>query len=317
MGILLTTVLIFFSFQNRVVLAEKISNFLYKSPCDNPIRYKIDVIDPRFNLTREDFIESIADAEKIWNKAYGKSLFIFHPKGKLSISLVFDERQQLTNQISNLDTELLQKKTAIQPKIEEYDRRLSDFNKKVTELNQEIDYWNSHGGTSLSDFQKLKDKQNLLQDEAKTLQEMAASLNRSTSDYNKKIGELNQTIDTFNEQLKYRPEEGLYSVDGSDQKIEIYFNISHQELVHTLAHEMGHALGMIHINNAISIMYPRTTQVINLSNDDIFALNKICRKKSIFEIFRNKVDTAINIIKTQGVRGLIDNIRINNFTNPK
>lgn len=316
-AVTLTAALVFFSFQNRVVLAERFNDFIYQSPCDNPIAYRITDVDPRFNLTREEFIQSIVEASNIWNKNYNKDLFTFHPRGELEISLVFDERQQLTNEISQLDTEISQKKSTIAPKIEEYERRAAEFNEKITKLNQEIDYWNSHGGASLDEYQRLQSEQKALQEEAKNLQELAAALNQSTVQYNQKIGELNQTINSFNEQLKYRPEEGIYISQGNEKKIIIYFNVSHIELVHTLAHEFGHALEIQHIESTSSIMYPRTTQIVDLSNEDLAALNIACAKKNIIEIFRNKVEIAGNIIRTQGFGGLIDNIRISNFTNPR
>lgn len=303
-------------FQNRVVLAESIEKIIYHSPCDTPIPYRIGTVDSRFNITREEFLSSIEDAKDIWSLSYGKTLFEHDPKGQLSVNLVYDERQLLNNQITELDNEITQKKDTIAPKIEEYKRKSIDFDKKVTQLNQEIDYWNSHGGADPTEYKKLKDEQESLRKEAEELNELAALLNQSTIQYNSKLRELNKTVEEFNEELKYKPEEGIYISDENGRRIIIYFNTSKDELVHTLAHEMGHALGISHINSTSSIMYPRTTDVSTLSDDDLAALSFVCRKISILEVIKNKADYAITIIKSQGVKGLLDDIRRSNFTNP-
>ena len=310
--LLIASAIIFIlGFQNRVVLAKTVESIAYHSPCDTPISYRLGSIDSRFEITSADFLDSIRKAETIWSEAFGKTLFSYDPKGKLSISLSYDERQMLNTQISDLDKDIAQKRDEITPGIEDYKKRSLEFDSKATKLNQEIIYLNSHGGADPQQYKKLKDEQEALAKEADELNKMAASLNQSTSQYNLRIQELNQTVSQFNEELKYRPEEGIYIFDENGRRIIIYFYVSKDELVHTLAHEMGHALGIDHIENPSSIMYPRTTEVVSLSNDDLAALNEACRKVSVFETMNNKINFAINLVQEQGIQGLIDNIKAN------
>ncbi len=305
------------SFQNRAVLAQNLENIFYQSPCDTAIKYRIGSIDGRFNITREEFMQNILKAVSTWNNAYGKDIFIYSADGDLTVSLVYDDRQMLTTQISKIDKELLDKKSKIEPAIEEYERKVLEFEKKLASLNDEIDYWNSQGGAPPEKYKELSDKQLALQQDAQYLNQLAASINQSTNQYNSRINDLNQTISEYNEQLKYRPEEGTYVKDENGRRIVVYFYISNDELVHTLAHELGHALSIGHINNENAIMYPRTTLVTYLSPDDITALEYACRKISMWEILNHKANYAVSIIKHHGLKGLLDELRRENFTKPQ
>lgn len=258
------------------------SQIIYSSPCDEPIHYKIEYVDSRFHLSRAEFQSAVEQATQIWDQPLGKNLFQFDPQAtSLSVNLIFDERQSLTNQIGNLESQLKNEKNSIDPQVLAYQTLSADFKTRLSSLNDQISFWNSKGGAPQDEYSKLKTEQANLQQEATKLNAMAKNLNGSTTEYNAQVGQLNQTVDTYNSALQLRPEEGVY--DPKNNRINIYFDISHDELVHTLAHELGHSLGLDHIPNKLAIMFPKTTQTIQASPDDIAALGKICQKKTIFD----------------------------------
>lgn len=245
------------------------------SPCRQSLRWKVDTVDQKFGLSKEEFVQDAKEAAQIWDSSYDKNLFMYDPQGQLSINLIFDERQSISNQIGKLENTLQNEKGNIQPKIKEYQDLSLDFKKRLANLNNEILLWNKQGGAPPDVYDRLTKEQNDLQQDANRLNVMAKDLNISADKYNVNVNKLNSEINTFNQALKERPEEGIY--EHGQNRIEVYFNINRDELVHTLAHEMGHALSLGHASDPKAIMYPNATQSLIATESDIAAIREACR----------------------------------------
>ncbi|HEX6977054.1 MAG TPA: matrixin family metalloprotease [Patescibacteria group bacterium] len=259
------------------------SNLVNISRCDYPVHYKLGTIDERFNISSDQFKTYIRDASNIWNKLEGKDLYVYDPNGSLTISLIFDSRQQLENQISTLENQANKQGTSLDAQVAEYERLVSEFNKKVADLNAQIADWNSKGGAPPEVYQQLKNEQKELEKEAASLNETAKSLNLKTQSYNSQVVNINTTIDTFNSTLAVNPEQGVYN--GNANTIDIYFSRDKNELIHTLAHELGHALGLNHVTDPKGIMYKEATSTIVSTKDDENELINACKKRSIFQTY--------------------------------
>jgi peptidoglycan hydrolase CwlO-like protein len=294
--ILLLLILVIGAASNTKLRNDFISLFYY-SPCDTPIVYSIGTIDPRFNVTSEELLEDSKVAANIWNTTQSKQLFVYKPNSNFTINMVYDSRQALTSQINQLDTSLKQKQGAIDPKIAEFKKKQADFEQKVNDLNSQIEYWNSRGGAPEEEYDKLQASQKSLQEEADALNQEGKSLGQSAQEYNLNAQKLNNTINNYQQVLQNKPEEGLYEQDGSERKISIYIDISQNEFLHTLTHEMGHALGLNHNSNPKSIMYPQTTTTLEPSPEDVESLQKICVKRTVFEVAINRLNDVANILR--------------------
>jgi len=286
--LVIVVVVIFAGILNRKTLADTANNILYQSPCATPKTFRIGSVDPRFNISKAELVSDAEEAGSVW-KYQGMVLMKYDPNSAMPINMVYDQRQYLDSQINNLNNQVTQQKDSLKPQIADYQQKVAAFKKESNDLNAQIQYWNNKGGAPQDVYNGLITKQQSLQQQASQLQQMADQLNQSTDQYNQQIQQLNQQVDNYNNVLVNKPEEGLYTRDGADEKIDIYFNNSHQELIHTLAHEMGHSIGLGHNGNKQSIMYPQTNYVITPSVDDQNALEQFCEKKSIFVIGTEKL----------------------------
>ncbi|MBI3283019.1 matrixin family metalloprotease [Candidatus Curtissbacteria bacterium] len=263
------------------------SDFLSKSACDKPLGFRIGTIDARFNLSEDQLISRLGEAEAIWEKPTGRDLFTYDSTAKLTVNMIYDRRQSLHNQISELENQLARDKGDLEARRAEFEKLARDFERRLELSNSEVASWNSQGGAPPEVYDSLIKRQDELAVDADRLNKLASDLNLETREYNTGVGQLNQTISAFNENLSRKPEEGLF--DPLTSTIEIYFVVSDRELTHTIAHELGHARGLSHIARADSMMFAFSTEVVALSPADIAAVTFICREIGPFEVIKDKL----------------------------
>jgi sulfite reductase alpha subunit-like flavoprotein len=256
-----------------------IKDSLSYSACNTPLPYKIGSIDPRFGIGLEDVEKDTTKATNIWSGVEGKQLFTLSRKATLSVNFVYDQRQELNSEVQQLDSALSQKNASLQQKIQDYEVQEAAFQKKLATFNALVDKYNSEGGAPQDVYKSLIQQQKDLDNEGKSLNAIAHQLNLSTHDYNADVSNLNSDIGKLNTVLSSKPEEGLYN--GYDKTITIYITNSNAELIHTLAHEFGHALGMTHVDGESSIMYAYTSDSLDVTNNDLKELAYVCRQQSL------------------------------------
>lgn len=267
----------------------------YSSPCDTPIKYRTDTIDSQFNISKSQFLLDIKQAGQLWSNAAGYNLFVYDPKGELSINLIFDERQRLKIGIDQLDLSLSKQNQDLKTSETEYKKQVANFETRLDDLNNRVSQINARGGATPEEYAALTKEQESLSQESQRLNELGKTLNYSVKDYNSQVNQLKNEVGNFNQVLKIKPEEGIYN--AAQERIEIYFNNNQQELIRTLAHEMGHARGLMHSVNPKAIMYSSTTDASSLSPDDISAIQTICKKQNIFEKLVKEIIKKYDILR--------------------
>lgn len=266
------------------------------STCAKPIHYRIETVDAQFNLSIAQFTSYVESSAQIWNKAYGSELLAYDPNGNLSVNLIYDARQRLGSTVAAQEQTLGKQQQTLDQQIAQYREDEQTFIGQLNALNTQIKDWNKKGGAPPDVYNQLLQEQKDLSAQAASLQQRAKSLNLSSKAFNTQVKALNQDINAFNASLADRPEEGVYN--ALQDRIEIYFNISSDELTHTIAHEFGHALGLPHNDNQQSIMNFKTNKSVVPSNEDLAALKAQCAPRTIFQIMQNRLDNILNYLKS-------------------
>jgi hypothetical protein len=274
--------------------------FLSEGPCEQPIKYSLGQIDSQFNLSAEELQGLVFEAEEIWEKPAARNLFEYTPAASFKINLIFDERQmqtlaseKLENDLQKLEAEheqLIEQfgslSNAYQKKLADYNIQLAAYEKRLKKYNKEVKYWNARGGAPEDEYADLEKERKKLKELASNLEKQRLEVNSLAGKTNQLAKKENQVVENYNTniatyQSKYGEsrefEKGVFDGEG----INIYQFKAKDDLRLTLIHEMGHALGLDHVENPQSIMhYLMSEQKMEnpaLTPEDLREFNRVCR----------------------------------------
>src|SRR3989344_2326378 len=143
------------------------------------------------------------------------------------------------------------------------------------------------GGAPPTVYERLEEEKAALAAEARRIKSLESALNADIdmlnaigTSLNKLIVELNLNVERYNKagaSTGGEFEEGAYVSEAGSQRIDIFEYSNRTELVRVLAHELGHALGLGHVEDAAAIMYKvNQSKRQSLAQDDITELNRVC-----------------------------------------
>ena len=254
-------------------------------PCAVPLAWRIAGIDDRFGLTPAAARAVVERAAESWARALGRPLFLHDGAAGFPIRFVYDERQERTEaqrlreeEHAGIDrrleadaADLTQRRSDYQRLRDEYDRRLGDFERAAAAHGDTVRAWNDRGGAPAAVLPALRaaqerldrERQQLLT-EGRGLAELGRSFEADAERYNDSLeGQRRRAAELERAFPLQRIESGLYREavrSGADRvasvqrEISIYRFRDLDELQLVVAHELGHALGLGHVEAAGAVM---------------------------------------------------------------
>ena len=269
------------------------------APCSEPLTYSIGTIDQRFNISQSDVLAATKKAVAFWNNAAGKTLFSYDPASSFTVSLSYDSRQQISEQIDATQQQidgLVQNQNNIEKVYQdlkaEYDKQRTNYEAASASYKEaynsyqaEVSSWNERGGAPKNVYNQLQETRNKLQDQyqalenqRQTLNDLANKLNKIVAENNSLASNINNRVAVYNDTFSHEQfEQGQYFGDT----ITIYEFKNQNDLVYVLAHEFGHALGLDHVQDPDAVMYYSSApipadQKIQLTKADIDEMKQVC-----------------------------------------
>ena len=274
------------------------------SPCQEPLTYRLGDIDSRFGITQKEVVEIMDEVEQLWESAIDKDLINLSQDGQIALNLIYSEEQQLTDaerQFSDRINAKEQRASVVEREYkrlsdrykkaeEDVQQTLNEYNSKIEAYNQLAKKWDGKEATSqiVARFKTLEREINTLEASLKRKKQSLESLrertNAKTKQLNTLIKQHNNLIAEYNGRFS-KPrkfDQGRFVKQGENQEINIYQFGNRAQLKTVLAHEVGHALGLDHVNNPKSLMYHmmgnQNMADLKLTKEDISALKKKCNR---------------------------------------
>lgn len=285
-------VVVFFAIQNLFHPQLRHNHLIDRltHPFDTRVRYRLGDIDERFGISRHELKSLSEQATQIWHDGTGKQWFVYDESAQLTIHLIYDERQATTLAKQNAEHTISRMITSHQQTAHTIDTQRQKLRQEFDALQTQIQHWQNAHQNILYALNHTDDpiQYQKLNQERQKLQKHKQALDTQISQYHKKQTAFNQLVDDFNRQAQtinntidqssqlFEPrkfDKGVF--DG--RQIRIYEFGSPEDLTLTLAHELGHALGIGHNDDPTALMYPyaqnQDVQNFRLKPADIDLLN--------------------------------------------
>jgi len=284
----------------------------YQAVCDWPLPYRVGEADERFGLSEPEVIEAIEAAAAAWEDGVGQDLFVYDPAADFTINFIFDDRQELTEsgkrareRLDAVESQSTDVQVAYEAQVADlttrevaYETALATYERDLSRYNRTVASYNDEGGAPPEVFAELESErkrlaaaQDSLTADVAAINDLVAEINTLGQAGNTLISSLNERVDAFNTTFA----DGREFTQGDYQGglINIYSFSDEAELYTVLVHELGHALGIDHVEEETAFMHfllSEQDSLAALTEADIAAFTDVCsrdtRLMSVPEPFR-------------------------------
>jgi len=288
---------------NQKVITDYVER-IFNPPCTKTLTYSLGNVDPKFKITNSALISDLESASNVWNKLSNKPLLKYDESSSFKVNLIYDYRQEATDKLKAIGLVIKDDESTYKSLKLKYDSLIKIYNQNKASLERDMNnleiaksdyeskvkYWNNEGGAPKAEYDSLNNERNqinaqisILNSRSNDLKDQADTINSIATVINQLIDHLNLSVNKYNTTNKATAEEfdeGEYVVSQGNKEINIYQFDSNNALQRVLAHELGHALGLSHVEGNDSIMYKiNQGTTLTPSKNDASELASVCKVK--------------------------------------
>lgn len=275
--------------------------------CRIPYAVRIGEIDREFQMDRAGLERALRDAFGVWEAYARVPLFrVTDQASATPVHLRFDERQARSDQMADeqraqediaaeihrMRIELEQLRRDSERKRAELQSEADRYANAVRSYEQWVAAFNRSSSRSQAEQRRLSTERETLERESRRIEALQRQHRLEQEQFNQQVEVFNREVARLQDRASAAAAvaaghgpvgAGRYTRTAAGESIEVYLVTSYPDLVLTLAHELGHALGIGHVENPQSIMSAVNIGLssgrlaaLMLSREDRAALEAVC-----------------------------------------